>query len=86
MKKDRLDFKLNYYYYKYKDKPLPNSDDFRKRFKRTEGKFPYLNELIVMIINYQVKKYGCTLLSPYKIVRKETTDGEYKKIKKTWYI
>lgn len=55
MRKDSLDFKLNYYYYKYKDNPLPNSDEFRKRFKKENGKFQYLNELIVMIINYQVK-------------------------------
>lgn len=55
MRKDNLDFKLNYYYYKYKDKPLPNSDDFRRRFKIVEGKFPYLNELIVMILIIRLK-------------------------------
>ena len=38
MRKDSLDFKLNYYYYKYKDTPLPNSDVFRKRFKKEHGK------------------------------------------------
>ena len=74
MKKENsiLDFKLNYYYHKYKDKPLPTSEKFRKKFKRVEGKFPYLNELIVMIINYQIKEYGQTLLNPYMIIlRKE---------------
>lgn len=77
---------LNYYYHKYKDTPLPNSDEFRKRFNKDEGKFPYLNELIVMIINYQVKTYGCTLPDPIKIMRKDTRNGKYKKSKKTWYI
>lgn len=61
MKKDSLDFKLNYYYHKYKDTPLPNSDKFRRKFEKENGKFQYLNELIVMIINYQVKKYGRSL-------------------------
>lgn len=86
MRKDSLVFKLNYYYHKYKDTPLPNSDEFRMRFKRDEGKFPYLNELIVMIINYQVKTYGCTLPDSNKIIRKDTRNGKYKKSKKTWYI
>ena len=86
MRKDSLDFKLNYYYHKYKDNPLPNSDEFRKRFKRDECKFPYLNELIVRIINYQVKTYGCTLPDSHKIMRKDTRNGKYKKSKKTWYI
>lgn len=86
MKKDNLDFKLKYYYHKYKDYPLPNADEFRRRFKVVEGKFPYLNELIVMIINYQVKTYGQTLPNPVKIIRKDVRNGKYKKSKKTWYI
>lgn len=86
MKKDCLDFKLNYYYYKYKDKPLPNSDEFRKNFKKNHGRFQYLNELILMIINYQVKTYGGTLPDSSKIIRKDTRNGKYKKSKKTWYI
>lgn len=56
-----LDFKLKYYFYKYKDTMLPNSEYFRKKFKRDEGEFQYLNELIIRIVNYQVKKYGQTL-------------------------
>lgn len=86
MRKDSLDFKLNYYYYKYKDTPLPNSDEFRKRFKKEHGNFQYLNELIVMIINYQVKTYGQTLPDSHKIMRKDTRNDKYKKSKKTWYI
>lgn len=84
--RENLDFKLNFYYHKYKDTPLPNSDEFRKRFERDEGKFVYLNELILMIINYQVKVYGQTLLDSHKIMRKDTRNGKYKKSKKTWYI
>lgn len=84
--RENLDFKLNFYYHKYKDTPLPNSDEFRKRFERDEGKFVYLNELILMIINYQVKVYGQTLPDSHKIMRKDTRNGKYKKSKKTWYI
>lgn len=84
--KSYLDFKLNLYFNMYKDTSLPNSDEFRKNFKKEHGKFPYLNELIVKIINYQVKKYGCTLPDPNKIMRKDTRNGKYKKSKKTWYI
>ena len=88
MKRNSLDFKLNYYYYKYKDIPLPNGDGFRKKFKAKHGNFPYLNELIVMIINYQVRKYGCQLDAGEKIVHmgKEKFNGKYKKGKETWYI
>lgn len=40
MKKDSLDFRLNYYYHKYKDKPLPNSDDTKIIRKDTRnGKY-----------------------------------------------
>lgn len=81
----KMEFKLNYYFEKYKDYPLPNSDAFRKKFKRKEGKFPYLNELIVMIINYQVKTYGRSLPDDTRIVRRCYND-KHKKSKETWYI
>lgn len=84
--KKSLDFKLNYYYYKYKDMPLPTSEEFRKNFKNRESDFPYLNELIVMITNYQVKKYGMTLQNPKKIIRRDIKNGKYKKSKETWYL
>lgn len=86
MVKSNLDFKLNLYFNMYKDKPLPNGDEFRKNFKKEHGKFPYLNELVVMLINYQVKKYGQQLPNPQKIMRKDTRNGKYKKGKKTWYL
>lgn len=55
------DFKLNMYFEMYKDKPLPNRDEFRKNFKNKHGKFQYLEELIKMIEKHQFKKYGMTL-------------------------
>ena len=61
------EFKLNFYFSKYKDFPLPNSDYFKKNFLKNEGNFIYLNELVIMIIKYQVKKYGQTLPNPFKI-------------------
>lgn len=55
------EFKLNFYFTLYKDKPLPNRLLFRERFKKHHGYFQYLEELIVMIERYQMKKYGHTL-------------------------
>lgn len=69
--KKNLDFKLNYYYHKYKDTALPNSDEFRKMFKKDNGNFELLNELVLMVHRYQVKKYGQTLPDPKKILRSE---------------
>ena len=86
MKESYLDFKLKLYFNIYKDIPLPNSEEFRKNFKKWHGKFPYLNELIVMIVNYQVKKYGRSLPDATKIIREDTRNGKYKKSKETWYI
>ena len=55
------EFKLEFYFNLYKDKPLKNRDEFRKNFKKAHGNFLYLPELIVRIENYQIKKYGETL-------------------------
>ena len=55
------EFKLNFYFNLYKDKCLPNRDTFRKNFKKEHGSFKYLEELIIEIEKYQIKKYGCTL-------------------------
>lgn len=86
--KSYLDFKLNLYFNIYKDSPLPNSEGFRAKFKKEHGNFPYLNELILNIINYQIKKYGETLRSGNQIIkyRRDTKDGKYKKSEKAWYI
>ena len=55
------EFKLNLYFDKYKNKPLPNRNEFRKEFKKKHGNFKYLEELILMIEKYQIKKFGRTL-------------------------
>lgn len=55
------EFKLEFYFNLYKDKPLKSRDEFRKKFKKAHGNFLYLPELIVKIENYQIKKYGETL-------------------------
>ena len=39
--------KTTNYYYKYKDTPLPNSDEFRKRFERDE----ILEEIVMYYLN-----------------------------------
>lgn len=81
-----LDYKLNYYYHKYKDTALPNTDKFRMRFKKENGDFQYLNELIVMIINYQVKKYGQQLPDGFEILRKDNKNDKHTKGQETRYI
>ena len=43
------EFKLEFYFNLYKDKPLKNRDEFRKNFKKAHGNFLYLPELIVRI-------------------------------------
>lgn len=55
------EFKLEFYFNKYKDSSLPNRDTFRCKFKKEHGNFLYLEELILKIEEYQLKKYGCTL-------------------------
>lgn len=55
------EFKLEFYFNLYKDKPLKSRDEFRKNFRKAHGNFLYLPELIFRIENYQIKKYGETL-------------------------
>lgn len=55
------EFKLNYYFEKYKDVSIVRRNDFRQRFKKENGEFKYLEELIIMIERYQIKKYGTSL-------------------------
>lgn len=56
-----LEFKLNYYFEKYKDRSLISSMDFKRIFIKENGNFELLNELVIMINRYQVKKYGYNL-------------------------
>jgi hypothetical protein len=56
-----MEFNLKVYFNMYKDSPIGSRDNFRARFIKKHGKFKYLPELIVMIEEYQRKKYGITL-------------------------
>lgn len=55
------EFKLNLYFNLYKDAPLIQRNDFRKKFIKKYGKFECLEELIFMIEQYQIETYGSTL-------------------------
>lgn len=61
------DFKLEFYYNLYKDKSLESREKFRQKFRKEHGEFEYLEKLIIIIENYQLQKYGCTLNSGYII-------------------
>lgn len=80
-----LEFKYNFYFNMYKDKELPNSNAFRLKFKKKHGNFVLLNELVKDITNYQVKKYGSTIISS-NIIRRFQKYDKYKKSKKIRYI
>ena len=56
-----MEFKLNFYFCRYKDKKYINRDYFRKRFRKENGEFQYLRELILMVEKYQMSKYGSML-------------------------
>ena len=72
------DFKLEFYFHKYKDKPFVNRRTFRNRFIRENGKYEKLEELIKKVENYQVKKYGITLYFDNHL--KRPTKEEVRKI------
>ena len=56
------DFKLNYYFAKLKDKPFSNRQNFKKYFYENYGEYQNINELIIKIERYQLKKYGNKLV------------------------
>lgn len=60
-----LDFKLQFYFKMFKDKPFKNAKVFKSEFIKQYGNFEYLNELVIMITNYQIKKYGYSLCPNY---------------------
>jgi hypothetical protein len=68
------EFKLEFYFNKYKNHALPNRDAFRCNFKKEHGNFEYLEELILRIEDYQFKKYGCTLPNDTFIKAKSTEE------------
>lgn len=70
-----LEFKLNYYFEKYKDCDILSSTKFKSKFEKENGKFELINELIVMIQKYQYKTYGNLIgagKSTYRFVKKGT--------------
>lgn len=56
-----LEFKFNYYFELYKETPILSNENFKMKFIKKHGDFIYLNELVIMINKYQVKKYGTNL-------------------------
>ena len=70
------EFKLNYYFTLFKDIPLCGRKKFRENFIKKYGNFQYLEELIIMLENYQIEKYGVLLRPDTYIKCKE----EYVKI------
>ena len=52
------EFKLNYYFEMYKNTLFNNAREFKNEFIKKHGQFPYLNELVIMIANYQTETYG----------------------------
>ena len=56
-----MEFKLNLFFNMYKDSPIGSRDKFRARFIKKHGRFQYLPELIIMIEEYQRKKFGMTI-------------------------
>lgn len=59
------DFKLKYYFAKYKNTPVTSKNQFRKKFREENGKFECIEELMFMIEQYQIEKYGSTLYDPF---------------------
>jgi len=53
---DKYEFQINYYFNLYKDEPLQNAKQFKARFIKKHGNFKYLNEVVLRINRYQVKK------------------------------
>ena len=53
-----LEFKLQFYFEKYKNACVISAPKFKAIFTKKEGEFELLNELLVMIQRYQIKKYG----------------------------
>lgn len=67
------EFKLKLYFSMYKDYPIASRDSFREFFMKKNGRFNYLPELILMIEEYQRKKFGEPIWKDpgYKIYKKK---------------
>ena len=55
------EFKLQLFFNMYKDIQISSRDSFRAWFRKKHGRFSCLNELIFMIEQYQMEKYGETI-------------------------
>lgn len=52
------DFKMDYYFQKYKEYTMISLEYFRKEFKKTEGNYDKIDELFRKIQRHQIAKYG----------------------------
>lgn len=71
-----LEFKLNYYFEKYKDTCVLSLSIFRDKFIKENGEFPLINEVFIMVQKYQYKQYGDLIGSGRKTYR-EVRHGYY---------
>lgn len=71
-----LEFKLQLYFEQYKDYVVISTSKFKDIFKRKQGDFELLPELINMILKYQYKKYG-NLLGTGKMITRNVKKGTY---------
>ena len=58
-----IEFKLNYYFEKYKDHCVVSWTKFKYIFTKDNGEFNLLPELFKMIQKYQLQKYGALVES-----------------------
>lgn len=65
------DFKMGIYFNMYKDLPLPNRSKFRTNFKKKHKDFKEVDNLILKIEDYQIKKYGTLLYEKFSIKTKD---------------
>ena len=81
---DKYEFQINYYFNLYKDEPLRNSKDFKTKFIKKHGDFKYLNEVILRINRYQVKKYGNGLIKFGEYMTPEQLEKQTKNARARW--
>lgn len=79
-----LEFKLQFYFHKYKDTCVISSTNFKTEFTKENGDFPLLNELIIMIQRYQLKRYG-DLIERGDITLKRREKGTYNHLERARY-
>ena len=59
LKKETIDnFKYELLFYKYKDHPVENRNEFRKMITKKYGEYERVNDLIIRIEMYQFNRYG----------------------------